>query len=121
MKLEGTNWVREILEEGVSVHASLRDDSLELNLAPAISVFSQHEGKRIAASVYFEIAAKYAEKVGGTIIQRANVEGCRMSNDSSLIIADYPSMPLKHENVCAGFRLVLLGRSEEEFPHDHNH
>jgi hypothetical protein len=102
------NWEREIDSEGTVVHAALRDGSLELNLAPAISVFSQHHGKRIAASVYFEIAAKYAEKVGGTIIQRATVVGCKPSGSpQELILAEYPAMPMNFDRICPGFRAVL--------------
>jgi hypothetical protein len=102
------NWERQIDSEGTVVHASLRDGSLELNLAPAISVFSQHHGKRIAASVYFEIAAKYAEKVGGTIIQRATVVGCKpTSSPQELILAEYPAMPMSFDRICPGFRAVL--------------
>jgi hypothetical protein len=102
------NWERVIDEEGTVVHAALRDGSLELNLAPAISVFSQHHGKRLAASVYFEIAAKYAEKVGGTIVQRATVVGCKMSGQpQELMLANYPAMPMSFDRVCPGFRAVL--------------
>ena len=102
------NWERVIDEEGTVVHAALRDGSLELNLAPAISVFSQHHGKRLAASVYFEIAAKYAEKVGGTIIQRATVVGCKASGQpQELMLASYPAMPMSFDRVCPGFRSVL--------------
>lgn len=102
------NWEREIDSEGTTVHASLRDGCLELNLAPAISVFSQHHGKRIAASVYFEIAAKYAEKVGGTVIQRATVVGCKAGNaPQELILAEYPAMPMSFDRICPGFRAVL--------------
>lgn len=102
------NWERQIDTEGTTVHASLRDGCLELNLAPAISVFSQHHGKRIAASVYFEIAAKYAEKVGGTIVQRATVVGCKPGNaPQELVLAEYPAMPMSFDRICPGFRAVL--------------
>jgi len=107
------NWERAIDEEGTVVHASLRDGSLELNLAPAISVYSQHHGKRLAASVYFEIAAKYAEKVGGTIIQRATVAGCKAgSQPQELVLGDYPAFPMSFDRICAGFRAVLLAPAD---------
>jgi len=107
------NWERQIDSEGTVVHASLRDGSLELNLAPAISVFSQHHGKRIAASVYFEIAAKYAEKVAGTIVQRATVVGCKPSSSpQELILAEYPAMPMSFDRICPGFRAVLQEATE---------
>lgn len=115
-----TNWERAVYEDedwANFVHATLwhgteGDDTLELNLAPAISVFAQHYGKRRAASVYFEIAAKYAEKVGGRVEQRANVIGCRSSADphvTDLVIASYPEIPLSYDRICPGFKAVLLG------------
>lgn len=114
------NWERVIPEEGTVVKASISDQSLELNLAPAISVYGHHFGKRIAASVYFEIAAKYAEKVGGEIVQRATVVGCKdREYGQQLVLARYPHMPMKWERVCRGFRTVLLEGMEtvEEMHH----
>src|SRR5690606_9365697 len=97
-------------EEGTTVHASLNGDALELNLRPAITIFGHHNDKRIAASVSFEIAAKYAEKVGGTASQRATVTGCRAGADSpGLLLASYPEMPLNYDRSCPGFKAVLLG------------
>jgi hypothetical protein len=103
------NWERVIAEEGTVVNASLSDDSLELNISPAISVFAHHHGKRLAASVYFEIAAKYAEKVGGEIIQRATVIGCKNGDHpQELVVAHYPGLPMNFERICPGFQAVLL-------------
>jgi hypothetical protein len=86
---------------------------LELNISPAISVFAHHYGKRIAASVYFEIAARYAEKVGGEIVQRATVAGCKgVHAPPELVIARYPAMPMSFERICPGFRAVLLDGHE---------
>lgn len=87
---------------------------MELNISPAISVFAHHHGKRLAAGVYFEIAAKYAEKVGGEIIQRATVVGCKSGDHpQELIIASYPHLPMNFERICAGFRSVLLEAQSE--------
>ena len=109
------NWERAIPEEGTVVTASLSDDSLELNISPAISVFAHHQGKRLAASVYFEIAAKYAEKVGGEIIQRATVVGCKSGDHpQELVIARYPGLPMSFERICPGFREVLLPHGIDE-------
>lgn len=123
------NWERVIPEEGTTVHASLRDGVLELNLSPAISVFSQHEGKRITAGVYFEIAAKYAEKVDGTIVQRATVIGCKpsSSSDMDLILAEYPIMPISFDRICPGFRAIMNRPIDDILDfndliwHDHDH
>ena len=98
-----------IPEEGTIVNASLTDGSLELNISPAISVFAHHHGKRIAASVYFEIAARYAEKVDGRIVQRATVVGCKAGDSpQELIIAQYPELPMNFDRICNGFRETLL-------------
>ena len=103
------NWERVIAEEGTVVNASLTDGSLELNISPAISVFAHHTGKRLAASVYFEIAAKYAEKVDGEIIQRATVVGCKSGeHPQELVLARYPLLPMSFERICPGFRALLL-------------
>jgi hypothetical protein len=112
------NWERVIPEEGTVVNASISDEALELNISPAISVFAHHTGKRLAASVYFEIAAKYAEKVGGEIIQRATVVGCKAGDHpQELLIARYPSMPMSFDRICSGFRAVLLeGHGGEVIP-----
>ena len=107
-------WERQVPEEGAIVTASLTGEALELSIAPAISIFAHHAGKRISAGIYFEIAAKYAEKVGGEITQRATVDGCRDSDATQeLLLARYPELPLSFERVCAGFRTVILGPAAE--------
>lgn len=109
------SWVRNVEEEGTVLHATLRkgyDDPGELmfNIAPAISVFSQHYGKRITASMYFELAARYAEKVNGIVTQHANIVGCRSAEDkhaTDLVVASYPEIPLHFDRICAGFQHEL--------------
>jgi hypothetical protein len=104
-----STWVRPIEEEGTTVSVSLANGCFDLVIAPAISAFDHHHGKRITAGVYFEIAAKYAEKVGGEIIQRATVVGCKSTEQGpALIVAKYPAMPMSFERVCEGFRHELL-------------
>lgn len=115
------HWERLLESEGTVVHAALRDGTLELNLAPAISVMSQHEGKRLAAGVYFEIAAKYAESVGGIIVQRATVLGCKPHETQELILAKYPDMPMDFTKICKGFQAVLLGDHTHEGEEEHHH
>ena len=106
-----TGWRRDIPEEATAVAATLDGLSLSLSLLPAVSDYAGHAGKRIAASVYFEIAAKYAEKVNGTIVQHSNVGACKGLNGTTTehLLADYPFMPLLYERVCPGFREVLAG------------
>lgn len=108
---QAVRWERQVPEEGAVVTAVLTGDSLELSIAPSISTFAHHAGKRIAAGIYFEIAAKYAEKVDGVIRQRATVEGCKLNGTQELLLARYPEMPLSFDRVCAGFRLALLADS----------
>lgn len=105
-----TLWERAVPEENSRVTVNLSGQTFEINIAPSISSFDQHAGKRITAGIYFEIGAKFAEKVGGEIIQRATVLGCRASDaESALVLAHYPVMPMNFERVCAGFRAVILG------------
>ena len=104
--VNGNYWQRNIPEEGTEVGAQLRPDSnlLQLNIQPAVSTYLQHAEKRLAASVYFEIAAKYAEKVNGTIVQYANVTGCLDPLRTERRLAAYPHEPLLFVHVCPGFQ-----------------
>ena len=105
-------WERAVPQEGTVVTVHVLKDALELSISPAISAFNHHLGKRIAAGIYFEIAARYAEKVGGVVVQRATVDGCTMGETSKeLLLASYPSMPLSFERICAGFQETILGEA----------
>ena len=101
-------WQRAIEEEGTIVTVSLANGVFDLTISPSISTFDHHLGKRITAGVYFEMSAKYAEKIGGEIVQRATVVGCKSVDGSGLVIARYPSMPLTFDHVCHGFQSVLM-------------
>lgn len=108
----GDRWVRELPEEGTHVAAHFTGDELELVIGPAISEAAHHAQKRRAAGVYFEIACKYAEKVGGTITQKANVEGCMEGALTSRVLARYPDEPMDFEKVCNGFRAAFYAELE---------
>lgn len=86
---------------------------LRLELSPSISQYMHHALHRVDGGVYFEIAAKYAEKVGGEIKQLSNVAGCTDSGVSEKLLASYPSQPLMWEQVCRGFQEAILGHSHE--------
>ena len=102
-------WRREVPEENSYVTVTLVNNSFEITISPAISHHDHHFGKRITAGVYFEIAAKYAEKVGGEILQRATVEGCRVPGQANgLVIARYPNLPMSFERVCSGFQSAFM-------------
>ena len=103
------SWQRYVEEEDAYVTVTLGGDIFDISISPSISVFEHHLGKRITAGVYFEISARYAEKVGGEIVQRATVVGCKESAGSAgLLIARYPSMPMTFDRICHGFQAVLL-------------
>ncbi len=114
-----TSWKRWIPEEGALVTASFTTDGqtevLRLEISPAISVYAQHATKRITGGVYFETACKYAEKVGGSVIQLSNVEGCMPDGNSRHLLAVYPERPLDWLSVCSGFQEAILGG------HHHSH
>ena len=107
---------RRIEEEKTTVIAELKpaDDftpaHLKLSLSPSVSQYAHHADKRIAGSVMFEIAAKYAEAVEGTIIQQANVTGCvEAGAPNNRVLAQYPESPMLWEKVCLGFQETILG------------
>ena len=108
-RLESGVWRRWIEEERCHVTARMGDTYLSLSIEPTISMDSHHDGKRITAGVYFEIAAKYAEKVGGTITQHSNIGACRQGGSGELVLAEYPSSPLDWSKICNGFQRVILG------------
>lgn len=109
------SWRRIIEEEQTYVTASLQADSLLLSLSPAVSSWTGHHDKRIAASVAYEIAARYAEKVNGVITQEGiNVPDCRIEGHSSRTLAIYPETRLDFSLLCPGFRAVFLGEGEGE-------
>ncbi len=101
-------WERAIPEEGTVVKAEIHQDVLSISISPAVSIYEHHHGKRITAGVYLEIAAKYAEKVGGEITQHATVPGCIDDGKKDRLLAQYPGMPLQFSQVCRGFQSVFL-------------
>jgi hypothetical protein len=109
-QVEGSNVLeRSIPEEGTRVTATINDDALHLQITPTISMMHDHSNKRLAASVYFEIAAKYAEKVDGTVTQLSNIGACVEDGISMKVLAQYPEHPLQHSLICIGFQEVLAG------------
>ena len=104
-------WRRDLPDEGTTVFAKFLSDGseLELSISPSVSNYDQHAQKRLAAGVYFEIAAKYAEKVGGSITQLSVVAGCKDTLEpANHVAAQYPEHPLLFEGVCPGFRETFL-------------
>ncbi len=100
---------RSIPEEGTRVTGSIQEDALALSISPTISMMSHHSFKRLAASVYFEIAARYAEKVDGTITQLSNIGACIEDGVSMKVLGEYPDHPMDMSKICRGFIEVLNG------------
>lgn len=107
----GETFSRRIEEEGTTVTARFEQNALRLEIGPSITTMDGHNGKRITAGVYFEIACKYAEKVGGKVSQLSNIMACANANGGSqnVIVAHYPETPLSWDRVCAGFAEVIAG------------
>lgn len=106
---DGNEYFRSIPEEGTKVTATILPDALHLQIAPPISMMWHHSNKRLAASVYFEIAAKYAEKVNGKVTQMSNIGACIVDGVRAKVLAEYPDFPLSFERACIGFQEVLAG------------
>ncbi len=106
---EGKDYERSIPEEGTRVTATIQEDALAMQISPTISMMSHHSYKRLAASVYFEIAARYAEKVDGEITQLSNIGACIEDGVSMKVLASYPDHPLDMSRICIGFQEVLNG------------
>lgn len=93
------------LEDGLVI-AEYTEDSLVIRLSPSISSMSQHIGRRVSASVMFEIGWKYASKVDGELWQLANVEECKQEHGINALIAQ-SLHPFRWEDICLGFRSVF--------------
>ena len=102
-------WVRAIPEEGTMVLARVDSGSLMLTLRPGVHTHADHATRRLAASVMFEIAWRYAEKVNGEVWQVANIQKCREERGETVMIARFPLQPFKWDDVCPGFQAVILG------------
>ena len=110
----GGAWVRNIEEEGTSVAADFYGGRLQMKISPSITTQEHHAERRIAAGVMFSIAAAYAEKVGGTIRQHANIQPCTLlPGIADLVVAEYPMQRIDWTNVCHGFRVLLMGDAHD--------
>jgi len=83
-------------------------DRLILTLQPAITSWEGHHLRRISASVAYEIASRYAEKVNGIIRQESiNVREC-MGEGSNRVLAVVPDTRFSYANLCAGFQQEFM-------------
>lgn len=103
-------WRRQVPEEDAYVAAVVSDEGLILSLTPAVSSMAGHHNKRITASIMYEVAARYAEKVNGLVTQEGiNVAECRGAGYSSRTLAVYPETRLDYSLLCPGFKAEFLG------------
>ena len=114
----GTRWDRQVPDEGCNVWVQLLTGQgrMEIGLEPSINNWAGHHDKRNAAGIMFEIAARYAEKVGGTVEQTGiNVLECKDSpNISKRFLGKYPEGRMEFSRCCPGFQEVFLGTIEQE-------
>lgn len=109
-----TVYERDIPEEGTKVTAIINPESLSLSISPTVTNMAEHSHKRLAASVYFEIAARVAEKVDGTITQHSNIGRCVEDGVTNKVLAEYPKHPLDWQRICVGFQEIMAGNHIHE-------
>lgn len=111
---ERSAWIRE-LDNGTWVTVRLDPQRIVLNVYPPVGSLADHSQQRLAAALMFKIAAYLAEDAGGDIVQEASVGHCLVERGkSSILIARYPTLPLRFEHVCPGFRDVFVGGGYRE-------
>jgi hypothetical protein len=90
-----------------------------LNVYPPVGSLADHSQQRLAAALMFKVAAFLAEDAQAEILQEASVGHCLIERGkSSILVANYPVMPLRFEHVCPGFRDVFLGGVLQEEHHE---
>lgn len=104
----GHIWVRTVRDTAIHVYVDTKADLIRLSLFPAIGSYIQHVGKREVMSVLLEVAARYAEKVNGTVVQVNTVDECRGGGEGRRLLAAYPEMPMRWEALCPGFRELFV-------------
>ncbi len=111
---ERSAWTRE-LDNSTWVTATFDSDRIILNVHPPVGSVADHSRQRLAAALMFKVSAFLAEDAGGQIVQEASVGHCLVERGkSSILVADYPDLPLRFEAVCPGFRDVFLGKIETQ-------
>jgi hypothetical protein len=118
---ERSAWIRE-LDNGTWVTARLDPQRIVLNVYPPVGSLADHSQQRLAGALMFKIAAFLAEDARCEVLQEASVGHCLIERGkSSILVASYPSLPLRFEHVCPGFRDVFLGGADREHEHEENH
>ena len=92
------------------VECRISSNSIHFTLFPVISghTLPDHERDKDMAAVLFKTAQTIAERNDLAITQTALQGVCQKELGWTHIIASYPDHPLLFENLCWGFRAVLL-------------
>lgn len=95
----------------VTLEESPTGGRMALYIEPSITAYDQHIHRRIPASCALELAARYAEKAGGTVQEMANVAGCAVDGVRVHTIAAYPSQRMDYALLCNGYQEAFLGHA----------
>jgi len=91
------------------IRASITPYQIQFSIVPSIYTHSveEHQQAALLASVLFQVAGVLGERFGGTVRQQSLVSVCREEGGYTRTLAVYPEEPMRHENICVGFRAVL--------------
>jgi hypothetical protein len=84
---------------------------IQLRLEPTIGAhgLDDHRVNSLGGAILFKVAMTLGERLGADVRQASLVGGCRdASGTPDILLASYPSNPLRFEGLCMGFRTVLL-------------
>lgn len=120
-RVNSTHWSREI-SPGIFVSADENVNKgfpiqIDFSLHPSIAGHSieDHRVNASSAAIMWKTCMTLAERSRGTITQHALVGDCQVENGGpSRILAHYPDEPLRFENLCMNFQIILLGGVGQE-------
>lgn len=101
-----------VQDRNVNVTHLVQGGQLTCGLYPPIGqhTVEDHRKHALGGSILFKIAMTLCERMGMGVIKQASLVGaCRdEAGHMDEIVAEYPDSPLMFENLCYGFRTVLL-------------
>jgi len=110
---------RDNTPRSIVVQFFLPDGIVRIDLAPTIGAehtLEDHMRNQDMGAVAFKVMMTLAEAGDGIVMQKALRGECYFEQGhDAQVIAHYPDMPLRFENLCFGFRQVL-GRGVENPP-----
>jgi len=104
-------WGR-VVSDASSIMVAEADGGLEFRLSPSIGTHTgtEHAINAVSAAIMFKTMMTLGERANSRIIQCSLVGACKDETMNIVrVLAEYPIMPLRFENLCAGFRAVLAG------------